>query len=193
MPDDFFNQQQNQRKPRYAAGSDIDSIYTGREVPEGGFRRRSGGSLVRNIVIFSVIVIVGITAISIFSLYMDEKRQPIQSSNFEPQVDTQGVVHEPVTGEVSKDLVSFFYSQDNSKATVEAYITNGTNKTVDNIIVTFTIKDTAENVLAEKVVSVPAELASGETGDYTTVIETPSRPAGETKVWMHATYNIRMS
>lgn len=189
MPDDYFNRQQNQRKPRYAAGSDMDSIKTGYEIPEGGSSKKKDKS-----------ILIAIIAGLILYFWILPQVQSATKQNAQPtgnqqspqvQADAQGVLHEATTGEVSKDLVSFFYSRDNSKATVEAYITNGTNKTIDNIIVTFTIKDTAENVLAEKAVNVPSELAPGETGDYTTVIETPSKPTGETKVWMYATYKIR--
>ena len=191
MPDDYFNRQQNQHKPRYAAGSDMDSIKTGREIPDGGFKQKKDWSILFAI-IAALILYFGILP-QIQSATKQNAQPTGNQQSPQVQADAQGVLHEAMTGEVSKDLVSFFYARDNSKATVEAYITNGTNKTIDNIIVTFTIKDTAENVLAEKTVNVPSELASGETGDYTTVIETPSKPTGETKVWMYATYNIRIS
>lgn len=189
MPDDYFNRQQNQRKPRYAAGSDMDSIYTGREVPDGGFGKKKDRSTLIAAIVGAVILLWALP--QILSAIKQDAQPTGNQQSPQVQADAQGVLHEPTTGEVSKDLVSFFYARDNSKATVEAYITNGTNKTIDNIVVTFTIKDTAENVLAEKAVNVPSELAPGETGDYTTVIETPSKPTGETKVWMYATYKIR--
>lgn len=193
MPDDYFNRQQNQHKPRYAAGSDMDSIKTGREIPEGGFKGKRSGPSAKSVLLLLTWVCICTIAIA---AYVDSKEQKEKTTTTAPnnsatQVSSPKALQKTVTGEVSKDLVSFFYARDNSKATVEAYITNGTNKTIYNITVTYTIKDTAENVLAEKTISVPSELASGETGDYTTVIETPSKPTGETKVWMYATYKIR--
>ena len=88
-------------------------------------------------------------------------------------------------------MTSFFYASDASKATIEAHIYNGTNKTISNIAVTFSIVDEAENVLAEKVVEISNDLPSGETADCTTVLETPSRPTGYTQAKMNAQYKIQ--
>lgn len=107
------------------------------------------------------------------------------------QADAQGVLHEATTGEVNGEMTNFFYASDASKATIEAHIHNGTNKTISNIAVTFTIVDEAENVLAEKVIEIPNDLSSGETADCTTVLETPSRPTGYTQAKMKAQYIIQ--
>lgn len=188
MPDDFFNQQQNQRKPRYAAGSDIDSIKTGYEVPEGGFGKKKDRSTLIAAIIGAILFLWILP--QIFSITR-QSRQPAETQLPQAQTGVQGSLEKVVTGEVNKDLRSYFYSSDNSKATVEAYITNSTNKAIYDITVTYTIKDTAENIIAEKTIDSPNELASGETGDYTTVIETPSKPTGKTTVTMYATYRIR--
>ena len=107
------------------------------------------------------------------------------------QTSDQRTLQKIVTGEVDKDITGAFYSEDRSKLSVEAYIANNKNKSIYDIVVTFTVTDNAENVLAKKVINTPAELASGETGDYTTIIETPSKPTGETHVQMGTTYKIR--
>lgn len=182
MPDDFFNQQQNQRKPRYAAGSDIDSIYTGKEVPSGGYKKKNDKSILIAVII-GAIFFFGILP-KVISLMGQSK----QTTGI--QVDAQGVLHEPITGEVNAELTNFFYASDASMATIEAHIYNGTNKTISNITATFTITDEAENVLAEKIVEVPNKLLPGETADCTTILDTPSKPTGYTQAGMTAKYKI---
>ena len=189
MPDDYFNRQQNQHKPRYAAGSDMDSIKTGREIPEGGSSKKKDKS-----------ILIAIIAGLILYFWILPQVQSATKQNAQPtgtqqspqiQADAQGVLHEPTTGEVSGEMTSFFYASDASKATIEAHIYNGTNKTISDIAVTFTIVDEAENVLAEKVVEISNDLPSGETADCTTVLETPSRPTGYTQAKMNAQYKIQ--
>ena len=189
MPDDYFNRQQNQHKPRYAAGSDIDSIKTGREIPEGGSSKKKDKS-----------ILIAIIAGLILYFWILPQVQSATKQNAQPtgnqqspqiQADAQGVLHEATTGEVSGEMTSFFYASDASKATIEAHIYNGTNKTISDIAVTFTIVDEAENVLAEKVVEISNDLPSGETADCTTVLETPSRPTGYTQAKMNAQYKIQ--
>lgn len=189
MPDDYFNRQQNQHKPRYAAGSDMDSIKTGREIPEGGSSKKKDKS-----------ILIAIIAGLILYFWILPQVQSATKQNAQPtgnqqspqiQADAQGVLHEATTGEVSGEMTSFFYASDASKATIEAHIYNGTNKTISNIAVTFSIVDEAENVLAEKVVEISNDLPSGETADCTTVLETPSRPTGYTQAKMNAQYKIQ--
>lgn len=189
MPDDYFNRQQNQRKPRYAAGSDMDSIKTGYEIPEGGSSKKKDKS-----------ILIAIIAGLILYFWILPQVQSATKQNAQPtgnqqspqiQADAQGVLHEATTGEVSGEMTSFFYASDASKATIEAHIYNGTNKTISDIAVTFTIVDEAENVLAEKVVEISNDLPSGETADCTTVLETPSRPTGYTQAKMNAQYKIQ--
>lgn len=190
MPDDFFNQQQNQRKPRYAAGSDIDSIYTGREVPEGGFKQKKDRSMLIAI-IAALILYFGI--LPQIQSATKQDAQPTEATTNDSAIQTSAprTLQKIVTGEVDKDITSAFYSEDRSKLSVEAYVANNKSKSIYDIVVTFTVTDNAENVLAEKVIDTPAELESGETGDYTTIIETPSKPTGETHVQMGTTYKIR--
>ena len=190
MPDDFFNQQQNQRKPRYAAGSDIDSIYTGREVPEGGFPKKKDRSML--IAIIAALILYFWISPQIQSA-TKQNAQPTETTTNDSAIQTSAprTLQKIVTGEVDKDITSAFYSEDRSKLSVEAYVANNKSKSIYDIVVTFTVTDNAENVLAEKVIDTPAELASGETGDYTTIIETPSKPTGETHVQMGTTYKIR--
>lgn len=192
MPDDFFNQQQNQRKPRYAAGSDIDSIYTGREVPEGGFPKKRRPSKKTTVFLIAWICFCLIMGAE-FKKPREKKAQNETTTLNDSAVQTSSsrTLQKIVTGEVDKDITSAFYSEDRSKLSVEAYVANNKNKPIYDIIVTFTVTDNAQNVLAEKIIDTPTELASGETGDYTTVIETPSKPTGETHVQMGTTYKIR--
>lgn len=189
MPDDYFNRQQSQRKPRYAAGSDMDSIKTGREIPDGGFKQKKDWSILFAI-IAALILYFGILP-QIQSATKQNAQPTGNQQSPQVQADAQGVLHEATTGEVSGEMTNFFYASDASKATIEAHIHNGTNKTISNIAVTFTIVDEAENVLAEKVIEIPNDLSSGETADCTTVLETPSRPTGYTQAKMKAQYIIQ--
>lgn len=189
MPDDYFNRQQNQHKPRYAAGSDMDSIYTGREVPDGGFGKKKDRSTLIAAIVGAVILLWALP--QILSVIKQDAQPTGNQQSPQVQADAQGVLHEATTGEVSGEMTSFFYASDASKATIEAHIHNGTNKTISNIAVTFTIVDEAENVLAEKVIEIPNDLSSGETADCTTVLETPSRPTGYTQAKMKAQYIIQ--
>lgn len=153
MPDDYFNRQQNQRKPRYAAGSDIDSIYTGREVPEGGFKSKEKLGCLPKIMltIFAII--------AIFTVMPSE----------------------PLKGEINGQITNFYYSDDRSSATVETRINNETNKTIYNIQLTYTIIDSGGNMLAKNIVDLPNEIAKGEAINHTVVIKTPSLPTGYTE------------
>lgn len=189
MPDDYFNRQQSQRKPRYAAGSDMDSIKTGREIPDGGFKQKKDWSILFAI-IAALILYFGILP-QIQSATKQNAQPTGNQQSPQVQADAQGVLHEATTGEVSGEMTNFFYASDASKATIEAHIHNRTNKTISNIAVTFTIVDEAENVLAEKVIEIPNDLSSGETADCTTVLETPSRPTGYTQAKMKAQYIIQ--
>lgn len=191
MPDDYFNRQQNQHKPRYAAGSDMDSIYTGREVPDGGFGKKKDRSTLIAAIVGAVILLWALPQI-LSAIKQDAQPAETTAPNDSAvQTSDQRTLQKIVTGEVDKDITGAFYSEDRSKLSVEAYIANNKNKSIYDIVVTFTVTDNAENVLAEKVINTPAELASGETGDYTTIIETPSKPTGETHVQMGTTYKIR--
>lgn len=190
MPDDFFNQQQNQRKPRYAAGSDIDSIKTGYEVPEGGFGKKKDRSTLIAAIIGAILFLWILP--QIFSITR-QSRQPAETPQPQTQADAQGVLYESVTGEASGEITNFFYASDASKATIEAQLHNGTNKTIGSITVTFTIVDEADNVLSEKTIEIPNDLSPGESTDCTAVLETPSKPTGYTYAKMNAQYKIHMS
>ncbi|MFR5902763.1 MAG: hypothetical protein ACLUIO_25355, partial [Neglectibacter timonensis] len=116
MPDDYFNRQQNQHKPRYAAGSDIDSIKTGREIPEGGFKDKRSGPSAKSVLLLLTWVCICTIAIA---AYVDSKEQKEKITTTAPnnsatQVSSPKALQKTITGEVSKDLVSFFYARDNS-------------------------------------------------------------------------------
>lgn len=163
MPDDFFNQQQNQRKPRYAAGSDIDSIYTGREVPKGGFKQKKKIGCLPKIILTILVITTILTALP----------------------------GEPKEGDISGWIEDFYYSEDISSATIETHLINSTNKTLYKIKLTYSIVDSAGNIIARKTVEMPNVLAPGETMDCSEVIETPSMPSGHTEAKVDASYKWR--
>ena len=191
MPDDYFNRQQSQRKPRYAAGSDMDSIKTGREIPDGGFKQKKDRSMLIAIIAGLILYFWILPQVQSATKQDAQPAETTAPNDSAVQTSDQRTLQKIVTGEVDKDITGAFYSEDRSKLSVEAYIANNKNKSIYDIVVTFTVTDNAENVLAKKVINTPAELASGETGDYTTIIETPSKPTGETHVQMGTTYKIR--
>lgn len=152
MPDDYFNQQQQQRAPRYAAGSDMDSITTGQEI-----RYSNDGNGGKILIIAAVIIL----ALSIVLTSHGSK---------EPEVETQD---EQLTGEVQISATEIVPSADRKKVMIQATIDNGTNKEIYNIEVTYSVLNEEQETIVEKTVTLSENLLASESTDHTEIIDIP--------------------
>lgn len=166
MPDDYFNQQQRQHAPRYAAGSDMDSITTGQEIR---YSNGNGGGDFSGKTAFIVLVLISL-AILLF----------VASIQREGQLENQQGEETAITGTVDGQLTDFFCSSDGSKATIQATVTNNTNKNIHHIELTLTVKDASGNTLAEKTVSHPNNIIPSEQITFTEVLDLPNEVKGTT-------------
>lgn len=169
----------------------MDDIRTGYEVPSGGFKNNGGGPSWKMILVVISLFIAWILPQALGGKEQSKQTTTIQQPS-QIQTDAQSASPEVKTGDVSGEMTDFFYSTDMSKATIEAHVTNGTNRAISEVVVTLTITDSSENVLAEKTITTPNVILSGETVDYTTVIEMPVKPTGYTQAEMDLQYKIPM-
>lgn len=173
MPDDYFNQQQRQRAPRYAAGSDMDSITTGQEIH---YSNGNGGGDFSGKTAFIVLILICL-AILFFAV-----------SSQRGQTESQQSEEAAITGTVDGQLTDFFCSSDGSKAMIQATVTNNTNKNIHHIELTLAVKDADGNTFAEKTVSHPNSVIPTEQVSFTEVLDLPDEAKGTT---IYATMNAK--
>lgn len=165
MPDDYFNQQERQRAPRYAAGSDMDSIKTGQEIR---YSSGNGGGDFSGKTVFIIIVLICLTIL----FFVASSQRGVQ-----PEEQSEETA---ITGTVEGEITDFFCSSDGSKATIQTVVTNNTNGNIHHIELTLTIKDTDGNTLAEKIISHPGSIIPTEQVAFTEVLDLPEEARGTT-------------
>ena len=165
MPDDFFNQKY--QGPRYAAGSDIDRITTGRPV---NFGRKPKNE-------WPIIIGVIVICLLIFVVISHREKEAASAE------DT-----EPLTGEVSMELVDLFWSSDQTKVTVKSRITNNTNKSIFNIELTYTVTDEDGKQIGESFKTIKETIVTGNQYEDTEIIEIDELPQGRITAHLSGQY-----
>lgn len=127
MPDDYFNSH-----PKYAAGSDMDSIRTGRPIKLKPKRPAWG----------LIAIVITIFALAVLPKLIVQTKQQTETPHTTNSTAIASTDNKP-----EMKIKDLFLSADGKKVTVQISITNNMSKSIIKTEITYIIKDANDNNL----------------------------------------------